>query len=59
MSNEKQPETYQPYHTPRSGQNTGNNDLESHRPAEAFIPCGWPTYPGSEWDEKSQPKGRG
>lgn len=52
MSNEKQPESYQPYHTPSSGQNTGINDLESYRPAEPYIPHGWPSAPDSEWKEK-------
>lgn len=53
MSNEEQTETYQPYHVPNAGsQQAGNNDLESHRPAEPYIPHGWPSAPDSEWKEK-------
>lgn len=53
-------ENYQPYQTPRSGQNTGNNDLESYKPAEPFRPNGWPGTEGSDWANEStfEPDGR-
>ena len=45
---------YQPYHVPAPGnQERGNNDLESHEPAEPYIPNGYPSDPGSQWREKS------